>query len=564
VTTAILVATVGGSAPAAAQPWDDATVLRRLVDQLASLGIHTAHVIARPEGARALGQSLTGAPATVRVHESRTPSDDLRAIAAAAREIDCGAVVMYGDIVTQREALAGLLALPRIPTGVLTAWWRRPFTQHLRVTRGRVVSAGSPYHAVHKPTTTFHGVLKVAQRNRRDLVEVAERLADELDPPLPPEWQAELDRKPERWRAALAQTEEEGVLSDAEIEAEVDRRMAITREDVLSPVVLGLVRGGVQVGAVQLRKLFWARPLDDDGLAKAAEDIKSHDEDRVLLNASVKATDGFFTTFFVSTYSKYIARWAARVGLTPNMVTTISLLIGIAAAASFATGERAGLIAGAVLAYFAFVTDCVDGQLARYTRTFSKFGAWLDSVFDRAKEYVIFAGLAIGSARAGDDVWTLAAACLTLQIARHAMDFSFGSVKQGRIEDVPQPPIEQAADAARQAAMARAAQRREAEGSAGADGGEASAPAPVAAPAPPQGGRAMLRRAVRRWTDLDNSRLVLWLKKIVIFPIGERFAVISITAAFFTARTTFTVFLAWGGFAALYAFSGRFLRSLAR
>src|SRR5213076_1711230 len=113
---------------------------------------------------------------------------------------------------------------------------------------------------------------------------------------------------------------------------------------------------------------------------------------------------GFFTTFFVSPYSKYIARWAARRGLTPNFVTSVSMAVGVVAAACFALGSRAGLVAGAVLLQAAFTLDCVDGQLARYTRTFSKFGAWLDSIFDRTKEYAWFAGLAIGSTHAGDPV----------------------------------------------------------------------------------------------------------------------------------------------------------------
>ena len=86
----------------------------------------------------------------------------------------------------------------------------------------------------------------------------------------------------------------------------------------------------------------------------------------------MKANDGFFTTFFVSPYSKYIARWAARRGWTPNGVSTLSVAIGFVAAAAFATGERAWMIAGAVLLQAAFTLDCVDGQLARYTRTFTQ------------------------------------------------------------------------------------------------------------------------------------------------------------------------------------------------
>ena len=83
------------------------------------------------------------------------------------------------------------------------------------------------------------------------------------------------------------------------------------------------------------------------------------------------------------------------------------------------------MIAGAILLQLAFTFDCVDGQLARYTRTFTKLGAWLDSIFDRTKEYAVFAGLAIGASQTGDDVWLLAGAALTLQVMRHSIDFSY-------------------------------------------------------------------------------------------------------------------------------------------
>ena len=48
----------------------------------------------------------------------------------------------------------------------------------------------------------------------------------------------------------------------------------------------------------------------------------------------------------------------------------------------------------------------------------------------------------------------------------------------------------------------------------------------------------------------------------IVFPIGERFAAIAITAAFFDARTVFIVLLAWGGFAMLYVLPAARLRSL--
>jgi hypothetical protein len=55
---------------------------------------------------------------------------------------------------------------------------------------------------------------------------------------------------------------------------------------------------------------------------------------------------------------------------------------------------------------------------------------------------------------------------------------------------------------------------------------------------------------------------MIWVKRVLVFPIGERFAVISLTAALFSPRTTFVVLLAWGALAAGYGLVGRLLRSV--
>jgi hypothetical protein len=562
--SAVLVATAAaadGSA-AALQPWQDTTLVARLAEQLASLGIERVHVLTRPAWAEAIG-----AAADVQVHAGEGPADDLRAIARVADGGDGPLVVVYADIVTQREVLAGVLAEPRIATGILTTGGTvaRPYGFKTRSRRGRIVSAGSPYHAVRNPTGTFLGVIKVAPADRPGVAPVAQRLAALVEPAPSPEWQEELDYKTGHWRrmlALFAVGRERGEpvppreqLNAAELApgdaAELERRRAAAPADVTALLLVGLIRSGVHVGASRLRSLFWARPLSPPALERAAVEIVEHDEDRELLNSAVKGSDGFFTTFFVSPYSKYIARWAARRGLTPNQVTLISAAVGVLAGAGFATGERPGMIAGAVLLQAAFTLDCVDGQLARYTRQFSKLGAWLDSVFDRTKEYVVFAGLAIGASRTGDPVWLLAGAALAMQTTRHAIDFCFPASQHQVIAEAPQPPIEDAFDGPRPASrMTDAVDAEEPEGE------EAPPPAGTAS-------RMTLRRRLGRLRRAaDRNPQIRWFKKIVAFPIGERFAAISISAALFSAETTFIVVLAWGGFAMAYVLLGRTLRSL--
>jgi hypothetical protein len=180
-------------------------------------------------------------------------------------------------------------------------------------------------------------------------------------------------------------------------------------------------------------------------------------------------------------------------------------------------------VAGAVLLQVAFTADCVDGQLARYTGNFTRLGAWLDSIFDRTKEYAVYAGLAIGAAHSGDPVWLLAGAALTLQTVRHTADFSYLVLEEPAAPVAPRRPV--------------------------------GARVPPRGTVPPGG-------ALSAWRRLDATPGVAWVKRVLVFPIGERFATISLTAALFTPRTTFVVVLAWGGFAALYSLAGRLLRSL--
>jgi hypothetical protein len=562
--TAVLLVTVAADdgRAAALQPWEGASVIERLIGQLTRLGVAEVHVIARPAFTGDLEAAL---PAAVRVHASGDLAGDLRIVAGLARAGGGGLVLAAGGIVTHQEALAGLLADPRLGTAILAdhAGPARRFVPRVRARRGRVMSAASAYHSVHRPTSAFLGVLKVTEGDRAALGAVADRLAELTTPAVPPAWAEAFEGRRRMWRLSLARSARRAAgqrlspeerldpaslpLPEAD-EAMLGLRLAAAEQDAASLLLTGLVREGVPVAIGALRELFWARPLSRDELAAAAREITTYDEDRVLLDSAVKASDGFFTTFFVSPYSRFVARWAARRGFTPNQVTTVSVLLGLLAAASFATGERWGMVAGALLLQISFTTDCVDGQLARYTRTFSKFGAWLDSIFDRTKEYAVFAGLAIGASQAGDDVWLLAAAALTLQTVRHLADISFAEVQRDRIDTTERPPLEQPRDRA------------------GGEGDlededvvaeESHAPEPEVA-----GGRSLRRRMLRYWRRIDRSPALLWPRKMIAFPIGERFAVISLTAALFTPRTAFVVLLSWGGVAAAYTLFGRILRSV--
>jgi phosphatidylglycerophosphate synthase len=493
---AVLLATAAfADGPAAALRLQGETLLDRLRRQLSTLGVGHVHVVTRPAVALEAG--------AVR-HESADPAEDLRVVAGIARAGAGPLVIAPADLVAHREALAGLLADPRLDTAILAAPPQGgPFAPGIRVARARVVSAGSAYHRVERADARFAGVLKVAPADRALLAATAERLAALVAAP------------PTGWR----RTWEDGGGAGEWPEADRERRRAAAAGDVTALLLVGLVRADVRVKPSALRGLTCVRALSAADVARAATELAAVDEERVRLDAAVKANDGFFTTFLVDPYSKHLARWAARRGLTPNQVTAASALLGLAAAAAFAFGTRAGLVAGAVLLQLSFTTDCVDGQLARYARQFSKLGGWLDAVLDRAKEYVVYAGLALGATHA----WVLAGAALTLQTFRHTLEFSYSAVRQPALGSVPQPPLEQSGD-------------------------EPPAARRPARPSPP---------AVTRVPG------TLWVRKLIVFPIGERFAAISLAAALGSGRLAMEVLLVWSAVAAVYTVCGRALRSFA-
>jgi CDP-diacylglycerol--glycerol-3-phosphate 3-phosphatidyltransferase len=89
-----------------------------------------------------------------------------------------------------------------------------------------------------------------------------------------------------------------------------------------------------------------------------------------------------------------------KLGLTPNMVTSIGFVLNIGVAAIFIIGGEEGnrgdlsyigWAGGLIL--FAGLFDMLDGQVARLGNMKSTFGALYDSVLDRYSELVMFFGI---------------------------------------------------------------------------------------------------------------------------------------------------------------------------
>lgn len=114
----------------------------------------------------------------------------------------------------------------------------------------------------------------------------------------------------------------------------------------------------------------------------------------------------------------------ASTGLSANFWTGLGLAVSVLAAIAYTSNvfvnldwtpwNFAAVIGGIFLLVSGFF-DIVDGSVARITKRISNKGAFLDSVFDKIAELIIFGGIALG--QLADSFWCLVALGLSLLVS---------------------------------------------------------------------------------------------------------------------------------------------------
>ena len=91
-----------------------------------------------------------------------------------------------------------------------------------------------------------------------------------------------------------------------------------------------------------------------------------------------------------------VVKYIAQTSITPNQVSTFSLLLAALAAVFFSFGIYVFSVIGSILFIFSKFLDHVDGQLARELKKESKFGWYYDSFVDTATYILMFVGISAG------------------------------------------------------------------------------------------------------------------------------------------------------------------------
>ena len=395
-----------------------------------------------------------------------TSSTKVREILDSFKALDSDLLLLDQNSVIAQPHLELLTDYPRSASVALVSTQKNGDTL---VRQNRIASASSSSHKVTIGNRNFAGAIRISQRQRDEVIKTLE---------------------------GAANSELSG--------------------NAIDLVLVALTRARVQVDAAELWAAPYARSSDDLVREKVKSELANLNMGNLRLKMANRANDGFYSVFFLRKFSKLLTWLAVRVNATPNQVTLISFAIGLYSAFCFTKGTFSQTLLGAALLQLSIIVDCVDGELARYTRKFSKLGAWLDAVTDRVKEYMVFLGLAIGAEKSGQDLWIPALVMMLIQTFRHLSDYNFArSIKQ-RAEEQFLAPIDFSADF---------------------DGIIPSEREP-------------------------KGRLRYWLGKIIQFPIGERWLVISASAVIGGASFTFTVMPILAFISALVVFRGRTIRTL--
>ncbi len=155
-----------------------------------------------------------------------------------------------------------------------------------------------------------------------------------------------------------------------------------------------------------------------------------------------KKRDYWFTVLFTDPVAIPMSRFLARKRwLSPDQVTILALVFGLAVGPAFAYATRWSLALGSVLFYLAFVFDCVDGKLARALQVTSERGKALDALADGGRRAAGCLGIGFflwnsdgrgwGSGVDGDILW----AVVYMGLAYYFLEIS-GAEKQDPIEGV--------------------------------------------------------------------------------------------------------------------------------
>ena len=126
-----------------------------------------------------------------------------------------------------------------------------------------------------------------------------------------------------------------------------------------------------------------------------------------LLGGLIKEAEGFMSRHVERRISLALTRRLATTRITPNVMTVVSLVVGLLGVPFFLSQRPAYQLTGALLLLSHSILDGCDGELARLKFQESRLGSLLDFWGDNVVHVAVMAGIAIGWSLAVQAAWPL-------------------------------------------------------------------------------------------------------------------------------------------------------------
>jgi len=130
---------------------------------------------------------------------------------------------------------------------------------------------------------------------------------------------------------------------------------------------------------------------------------------RWLFRGLIKQSEGFMSRHVERPISLAITRLLLGTRITPNVMTLVSLSIGLGSATFFLSSDATWQLTGALLFLTHSILDGCDGELARLTFQETKTGAMLDFWGDNIVHVAVFGCMAVGWSLERQSAWPLVA-----------------------------------------------------------------------------------------------------------------------------------------------------------
>jgi phosphatidylglycerophosphate synthase len=107
-----------------------------------------------------------------------------------------------------------------------------------------------------------------------------------------------------------------------------------------------------------------------------------------------KPQDSIFSTLINRKFSRIFSYFIVKyTKIGPTFVNFLSLFVSLAGCAMFLHPNYWVRFAGIFVLQIGFTFDCADGEVARMRNVANAFGAWIDSVMDRFKEFAMLGAM---------------------------------------------------------------------------------------------------------------------------------------------------------------------------